>query len=105
MCTGGGIDIAGMEQIIAQLLLPFAAGHLARPWISAWATRNKALLAITDRGSILIVVYTAFSAAVVHGIWHQLPPVMLGVLVLIVAASRRRLADCPRRGARQRLLP
>jgi sodium/bile acid cotransporter 7 len=81
----GGIDIAGMGQIIAQLLLPFAAGHLARPWIGAWATRNKALLAITDRGSILIVVYTAFSGAVVHGIWHQLPPAMLGVLVLIVA--------------------
>ena len=74
-----------MWQVFAELLLPFALGHLLRPWIGPWAARNKSLLAITDRGSILIVVYTAFSAAVVHGIWHQVPPMML-VLAAIVAA-------------------
>ena len=83
---GGAIDMSGFEQICAQLLLPFVAGHLARPWIAGWAARNKALLSITDRGSILIVVYTAFSAAVVHGIWYQLPPAMLLTLALMVAA-------------------
>jgi solute carrier family 10 (sodium/bile acid cotransporter), member 7 len=83
---GGGIDMSGMWQVFAELLLPFAAGHLLRPWIGPWAARNKALLAVTDRGSILLVVYTAFSAAVVHGIWHQVPPVMLGTLAAIVAA-------------------
>ena len=83
---GGGVDISGMWQVFAELLLPFAAGHLLRPWIGPWAARNKSLLAITDRGSILLVVYTAFSAAVVHGIWHQLPPAMLGALAIVVAA-------------------
>jgi solute carrier family 10 (sodium/bile acid cotransporter), member 7 len=83
---GGGIDVSGMWQVFAELLLPFAAGHLLRPWIGPWAARNKALLAITDRGSILVVVYTAFSAAVMHGIWHEVPPVMLGALAAIVAA-------------------
>jgi solute carrier family 10 (sodium/bile acid cotransporter), member 7 len=83
---GGGVDISGMWQVFAELLLPFAAGHLLRPWIGPWAARNKRLLAITDRGSILIVVYTAFSAAVVHGIWHQVPPMMLATLAAIVAA-------------------
>lgn len=82
---GHGADISGIEQICVQLLLPFIAGHLARPWLGAWAARNKALLAITDRGSILIVVYTAFSGAVVHGIWQQLPPVMLATLALMVS--------------------
>ena len=82
---GGGIDMSGMWQVFAELLLPFAAGHLLRPWIGPWAARNKKLLAITDRGSILIVVYTAFSAAVVHGIWHQVPPMMLATLAAIVA--------------------
>jgi sodium/bile acid cotransporter 7 len=82
---GGGIDMSGMWQVVAELLLPFAAGHLLRPWIGPWAARNKKLLAITDRGSILIVVYTAFSAAVVHGIWHQVPPMMLATLAAIVA--------------------
>ena len=83
---GGGVDVSSMWQVFAQLLLPFAAGHLLRPWIGPWAARNKRLLAITDRGSILVVVYTAFSAAVVHGIWHEVPPMMLAALAAIVAA-------------------
>ena len=83
---GGAIDLSGMWLVVLQLLVPFAAGHLLRPWIGPWAARNKRLLSVTDRGSILIVVYTAFSAAVVHGIWHQLPPAMLGALGLVVAA-------------------
>jgi len=83
---GGGVDISGMWQVIAELLLPFVAGHLLRPWIGPWAARHKSLLMVTDRGSILLVVYTAFSAAVVHGIWHQLPPAMLGALAIMVAA-------------------
>jgi solute carrier family 10 (sodium/bile acid cotransporter), member 7 len=83
---GGGVDISGMWQVFAELLLPFVAGHLLRPWIGPWAARNKSLLTVTDRGSILLVVYTAFSAAVVHGIWHQLPPAMLGALAIMVAA-------------------
>lgn len=82
---GHGIDLSGMWLVFAELLLPFIAGHLLRPWIGAWAARNRALLAVTDRGSILLVVYTAFSASVVHGIWHQLPPDVLGMLGLLVA--------------------
>ena len=82
---GGGMDASGMWQVLAELLLPFVAGHLLRPWIGAWVARNKSLLAITDRASILLVVYTAFSAAVVHGIWQQLPPAMLGALAIVVA--------------------
>ena len=80
----GSLDLSGMWLVVLQLLFPFAVGHLLRPWIGPWATRNKRLLAVTDRGSILIVVYTAFSAAVVHGIWYQLPPVALATLGLLV---------------------
>ena len=81
---GGGIDLTGLWNVMLQLLVPFAAGHLARPWIGAWAERSRAVLAITDRGSILLVVYAAFSAAVVHGIWRQMPPFLLVELVLVM---------------------
>jgi sodium/bile acid cotransporter 7 len=81
----GAVDLSGMWLVVLQLLVPFAAGHLLRPWIGPWAARNKRLLSVTDRGSILIVVYTAFSAAVVHGIWHQLPPAALATLGVLVA--------------------
>lgn len=81
---GGGIDPMGIWQVVLQLLVPFAAGHLSRRWTGSWAERNRAVLAITDRGSILLVVYTAFSAAVVRGIWQQIPPMVLAVLALLM---------------------
>jgi sodium/bile acid cotransporter 7 len=82
---GGGIDTHGIWQIILQLLTPFVSGHLLRPWIGAWAARNRSILAVTDRSSILLVVYTAFSAAVVHGIWHRVPATTLLTLGFVMA--------------------
>ena len=61
----------GITKIVAQLLLPFVAGHLARPLVLSILDRDKALLARFDRGVILLVVYTAFSAAVVEGLWRR----------------------------------
>ncbi|MFP1483995.1 bile acid:sodium symporter family protein [Escherichia coli] len=40
-------------------------------WIGDWVSRNKKWIAKTDQTSILLVVYTAFSEAVVNGIWHK----------------------------------
>ncbi len=82
---GGGVGLTGIWEVVSQLLVPFAAGHLLRPWIGRWAERNRAVLAITDRGSILLVVYTAFSAAVVRGIWQQIPPALLAILAALMA--------------------
>ena len=56
---------------LAQLLLPFVTGHLVRPLIVEQVERHRAFLARLDRGVILLVVYTAFSAAVVEGLWHR----------------------------------
>jgi sodium/bile acid cotransporter 7 len=81
---GSGVDLMGVWQVLLQLLLPFTVGHLLRPRIGQWAERNRAVLSITDRGSILLVVYTAFSAAVMRGIWQQVPPMTLGVLAFLM---------------------
>ncbi|MEA3389291.1 bile acid:sodium symporter family protein [Sphingobium sp. CCH11-B1] len=69
--SGSGVQMSwhSIEAILLQLLLPFVAGHLLRPLIGTFVARNKAVLQIVDRGSILLVVYSAFSAAVVNGIW------------------------------------
>ena len=82
----GGFSIKGVGDILLQLMLPFAAGQLARPLIGQWALRNKTLLGMVDRGSILLVVYTAFSEGVTQGIWHQLGLTDLGVLLVTDAA-------------------
>lgn len=82
---GGGISLDEVGKIVLQLLLPFIAGQVLRRWIGGWAQRNRKILALTDRSSILLVVYVAFSEAVVHGIWHQLPPERFLVLIAINA--------------------
>jgi sodium/bile acid cotransporter 7 len=82
----GGFSIRGVGDILVQLLLPFAAGQLVRPLIGEWAQHNKALLGLVDRGSILLVVYTAFSEGVTQGIWHQLDLADLGCLFAVDAA-------------------
>ncbi len=70
---GGGAFWQGVPDIMLQLLLPFALGHIARRWIGRWVDRHRPLLGYTDQGTILLVVYTAFSAAVVEGLWRDTP--------------------------------
>ncbi len=83
--TQGGFSISGIGDVVLQLMVPFAAGQLARPWIANWAANNKTLLGLVDRGSILLVVYAAFSEGVTHGIWHQLDVSRLATLLLLDA--------------------
>ena len=78
---GGGVNLRGMGEIAAQILLPFVAGHLLRPWIGGWVAQHKSLIGITDRSTIIVAVYGAFSAAVLEGLWRKLPPAALGGLV------------------------
>lgn len=83
--SGQGVN--GLDAIIdiaIQLILPFALGQIARPFIGKWLGRHGALTRIVDRGSILIIVYSAFSEGVLAGIWHQ---VDLSTLAIIFVAD------------------
>lgn len=85
----GGLSTDPIVAIAVQLLLPFLAGHFLRPWIGAFVARHKQVLGYVDRSSILLVVYTAFGAAVLEGLWHR---VTLDELALIAAISLAILA-------------
>ncbi|WP_025859718.1 bile acid:sodium symporter family protein [Acetobacter papayae] len=69
--------------IAVQLLLPFVAGQLLQPFLYKWAHRNKKIISITDRSSIILVVYTAFSHAAVEGIWLQLSARNIATLIAV----------------------
>jgi sodium/bile acid cotransporter 7 len=109
--TGQGVGASwgAVRTIVVQLLLPFIAGHLLRPLIGGFVHRNKAILGPVDRSSILLVVYTAFSAAVVGGIWHHIGlgdmAVLLGncvgvlALVMGINVAVARLVHLPREDA------
>ncbi|TDQ38208.1 bile acid:sodium symporter family protein [Thiopseudomonas denitrificans] len=78
---------AGMLEAIIkislQLLFPFLLGHYMRRWIGNFVDNNRVWLRYIDQSSILLVVYTAFSAAVVGGLWSTVPPVSLLILIAV----------------------
>lgn len=81
----GGFSADSLLKIVLQLLVPFLSGQLLRRWIGGFLGRHRRLLGYVDRGSILLVVYTAFSEGMIAGIWHQVTPVRLGALLLVEA--------------------
>jgi sodium/bile acid cotransporter 7 len=85
----GGFSLDAGSAIVLQLLVPFIAGQVVRRWIGEWLSRHKSLTAVVDRGSILLIVYAAFSEGVVNGIWHQLD---LPSLLLLAVADAALLA-------------
>jgi sodium/bile acid cotransporter 7 len=98
----GQSSLGSIVAFAQQLLLPFIAGQVARRWIGPWVDRNKAVLRYVDQGSILLVVYAAFSEAVGQGLWQKLTPaaffnlglvscVLLALAMLIIAWVSRRL--------------
>jgi sodium/bile acid cotransporter 7 len=82
--TGGNaLSAKSIGDIVLQLLVPFLLGQLSRRWIADWVKAHGKVLGFVDRGSILLVVYTAFSEGVVAGIWHQLQPLRLAALIAV----------------------
>lgn len=81
------VSASSMVDVAAQLLLPFAAGQLARARIAPTLKRHPRALATVDRGSVLIVVYTAFGEGVVAGIWHRVSWQQLVTLGVIDIAA------------------
>ncbi|WP_075731945.1 bile acid:sodium symporter family protein [Streptomyces acidiscabies] len=83
--AGGGFSADSLLEIVLQLLVPFLAGQLTQRWIGGFIARHKKVLGLVDRGSILLVVYSAFSEGMVRGIWHQVSPARLGALLVVEA--------------------
>lgn len=75
-----GFLLDAIQSIALKLLLPFIAGHLSRPLIAGFVSQHRVLLGRLDRGSILLVVYTAFSASVIDGLWQRLSSADLALI-------------------------
>lgn len=79
--TTGMLD--AIINISLQLLLPFVIGHLSRPLTANFIMRNTSWLKKVDQSSILFVVYTAFSASVISGLWSEVTTTELFMLAAI----------------------
>jgi len=63
--------------------VPFILGQILRPWIYPQMMKMPKIVKVFDQGSILLVVYGAFSSAVVAGLWNE---VSLSTLLLLLLA-------------------
>jgi sodium/bile acid cotransporter 7 len=88
LLIGSRTAISGLAflRIAGQLLLPFLLGQVARRWIGGVLERHPRAVSRYDRGTVLLVVYSAFSAGAVAGVWHQVTPARLVVLLVVDAA-------------------
>lgn len=84
--SGAQVSPGGILRIFGLLFLPFVLGHALRPWLAGPVAARPALTTIVDKGTILLAVYGAFSAATVAGIWSRVPPAQLAVLGALLAA-------------------
>jgi|SRR5690554_146989 len=80
---GSGSLLRAIGRISLQILLPFVLGHLMRPLLAEWMSRHPKLVRVVDQGSILLVVYTAFSESVIAGLWKTVGLGSLAWLLLV----------------------
>lgn len=80
----GGISLDAVIRIGTQILLPFVLGQTLRPWIGDFVRTRKRLTLVVDRGAILLIVYSAFGAGTVSGLWAEIPPISLIVLIAVM---------------------
>lgn len=105
LSSQGGFSAQALLDVALQLLAPFVAGQLLRRWIGGWVARHRGPLRIVDRGSILLVVYVAFSEGMTQGIWTRLSigalAALVGVCVVLLAVVLTITWIVPRRFSRE----
>ncbi len=80
----GGFDLTkALGDVVLQLLVPFAAGQVARPGLAGIMARHERRIGQLDQGVILLIVYAAFSQSVVDGLWSRLPPASVALTALL----------------------
>lgn len=98
---GIGLGVAGQSlpfwpvvlELLRWLVLPLVVGQLLRPWLAGLASRHRARIALVDRVTILLIVYTSFCDFVLGGAWGRgaasllLIGAVCGLLLAVALAS------------------
>ncbi len=76
---------SSIVQITLLLLVPFILGQILRPYVYPLMLKKPGIVKAFDQGTILMVVYGAFSGAVVAGLWQEVS--LQTLLALTVVCS------------------
>ena len=83
--TTSSVGLGGVRDVALEILLPFLIGQISRVWLAPTMKKHSTLVSYVDRGSIVLVVYVAFSDAVVQHIWQRVSvPEFLGLFVVCI---------------------
>jgi len=94
--------LAEIVEILVQILVPFALGHLLQPGLRGTLTKHKTLVRTVDQTVILLIVYSAFCGMAASGFWtrHNALPLieifglvaaLLGVVLTLTTLTSRAL--------------
>ena len=83
---GASLSLAAVGKIFALLFLPFLLGHALRPRLFSRVAERPKLTALVDKGTILLAVYGAVSAATIEGVWQRLPGNEIATLCVLLLA-------------------
>lgn len=83
--AAGAIGLDRLQGILLGLLLPFVLGQMVQPRLGDWVRAHKPLTVGVDRGTILLLVFTAVVSATAAGTWVGVSPWAL-VLLLVISA-------------------
>lgn len=86
MGGAGSTGLDGVRGVLLQLLLPFVLGQVVQPWTGGWVRARRRLTLVVDRGTILLVVYSAVAAATADGIWAEVAGWTVVALAVVCAA-------------------
>lgn len=67
------------------ILVPFIVGQIARIWIGPWIKKHQQVTSWTDQSTIWLIVYSAFSHAILSGVWKEVPLISLVAVVVCCA--------------------
>ena len=86
LMNGGHVQISGkvFVDIAVQIFLPFVLGQLVQKWVGPFARTKVAKW--TDKLTVMMVVYSAFSASMVAGIWTSIAWWQVVLLIAIAVA-------------------
>ena len=82
MAADATVDANSAVRIVLQLFAPYVAGQLLRPALHGWVEHHESRLRFFERGSIVLVVFLAFSEGAEAEIWSTLS--IWSVLALVV---------------------
>ena len=78
--------LPAIADVAMTLLLPFAAGQIARPLIARWLAARKPIINRLDRGVIILIVYSAFCESTASGLWWSYSPWVIAQIAVIAGA-------------------